>query len=135
MRNAISQIENAVDMNQVEEIMSEFYSYAFVQGQLSMVEVDAGREGLQPLPEVVDKDTKVEVLGVGSKATGFKSPKHKWSPELDELIVGSAVNGLDLQKLSQASTQGFTYAAMRSRLYRLGYRFKVSKGWFKKEVA
>ncbi len=130
MENVIKQIEEARSMDEVGEIVEKLYDYAYLQGKLSMVEVDSGRVGLgksvkdEVIPEIEDK--------VGS--TGFKSPKHRWSPELDQLVSQSALRGLDLQKLSEASEQGFTHAAIKSRLYRLGFKYRGGS-WSRKEVA
>ncbi len=155
MRNVISQIENAVDMVEVEEIMSEFYSYSFVQGQLSMVEVDSGREGLQPkidlsdvhhsnLIETEDKtqlslsqglDSNLKIPETEAHATGFKSPKMaKWDEQTDMLLIKAVERQIPLENLCSTDGMGVTLKALKSRLYRLGFVYRGGS-WSKKEVA
>ncbi len=130
LQASIITLQNAVDDLEAEKlpiVVEKVHTAKSIENTF-LSRLDAPNETVQPVKR---KPTLREVLTVKkSKKTGFKSPKHKWTPKEVEKLIGYALDGVTNEEFKN-NEWGVTLEAIQSKLYKLGFVYRKNR-WTEK---
>ncbi len=118
MKTLIANHEERVKQSQYTMLQE---AYERGQDDLTVELIQMLESYIEERTEPSDEQAEI-VTNIIRNITRASHEKHKWTPELSQLLMKRTDEGWSPAKLAISSEIGFTEAAIRKQLWKLGYR-------------